>query len=65
LVRRLASQHPDQPVEIIAEFVACALRDTSTARVHGFRLILAERTVRKRPKGAPSSRTSSRQVQAA
>lgn len=55
VVARLQREHPEWPVERVADLLVAALRETHDARVHAFRLVLAERRVRDRLReGAPA-----------
>ena len=46
LVDRLTARYPDHTVGEVSELLACAVQATAGARVHGYRLLLAERRVR-------------------
>jgi len=46
LAGRLTARYPDHTSGEVSELLACALQATARARVHGYRLLLAERRVR-------------------
>lgn len=48
LVRRIAADHHELPCDAIEAAVLESLRQTDDARVHTFRLVLAERATRER-----------------
>ena len=56
LVRRIAADHPELLCDAIEAAVVKSLRQTKDARVHTFRLVLAERVTRARLVRRPCSR---------
>ena len=55
LVRRIAADHPELADDTIVAAVVESLRQTDNARVHTFRLVLAERVTRERLVRRPCS----------